>query len=39
MANHVYFDIHFPQVDEDKIFKYQDRAIQSWNGKETYKVK
>ena len=39
MANHVYFDIHFNQVDEDKVFKYQDRTIQSWNGKDSYKVK
>ena len=40
MANHVYFDIHFNQVDEDKVFKYQDRTIQSWDGKaKAYKVK
>lgn len=39
MANHVYFDIHFNEVDEDKIFKYQDRIMQSWNGKESYRIK
>ena len=39
MANHVYFNIHFNQVDEDKIFKYQDRTIESRNGKDSYKFK
>ena len=40
MANHVHFDINMDnEVDEDKVFKYQDRTIESWNGKETYKIK
>ena len=39
MANHVYFNIHFNQVDEDKVFKYQDRTIQSGNGEDSYKIK
>ena len=33
MANHVYFDINMDnEVDEDKVFKYQDRTVESWNG-------
>ena len=39
MANHVYFDISTSEVDEDKVFKYQDRTVESWNGKESYKIK
>ena len=40
MANHVHFDINMDnEVDEDKVFKYQDRTVESWNGKERYKIK
>ena len=40
MANNVYFDINMDkEVDVDKVFKYQDRTVPSWDGKDSYKIK